>query len=166
MTKDQIISAITSESTSALLSQIYPERENAARERIISLVELFETKYGRGRDIIVCSAPGRSEICGNHTDHNGGVVIGASIDRDIIAVAARRDDGIINIKSTGRREDSLTIEMAKSPKSFPGGHSASLIGGVVNGFMRLGYEIGGFDCYTTSEVLAGSGLSSSPPHQR
>ena len=161
MKKHEIKRRLSEEPYGTLLSEIYPDRREAAKERIFSLIDLFEEKYGEGRDIVVCSAPGRSEICGNHTDHNGGVVIGASIDRDIIAVAARRNDDKINIKSTGRREDSITLDMAMTPKSFPDGRSASLIGGVVRGFVDKGYKVGGFDCYTTSEVLAGSGLSSS-----
>ena len=159
MNSKEIKRAIREDSYQELISRLYPD-VTVATERIISLVDKFVLRFGE-RDMIVVSAPGRTEICGNHTDHNGGVVIGASIDRDIIAVAARRDDDIITVQSVGRREDKMTLGDTTTPDNFPDGRSASLIAGVVDGFRKRGFSVGGFDCYTTSDVPAGSGLSSS-----
>lgn len=143
-----------------LLSKLYPD-VRAARDRIISALDAYAKKYGAERDVIVCSVPGRTEICGNHTDHQRGRVLAGSIDRDIIAVASKREDGMICIQSARRSEDRMTLAATESKDNFDIGHSASLIAGVVNGFTRRGYRLGGFDAYTTSDVPAGSGLSSS-----
>ena len=142
------------------LSRLYRDTEHG-RARLLALVDSFREKYGERDDAMLLSTPGRSEICGNHTDHNMGTVIAAAIDKDIIAVAAPRADGKICVQSEGRREDVLTVEAAASPDNFPRYKSVGLIAGVVGGFMKRGYKVGGFDAYTATEVLSGSGLSSS-----
>lgn len=142
------------------LSALYADRD-AAIARCFGLIDLFVGKFGDADDAMLLSAPGRSEICGNHTDHNGGTCIAAAIDRDIIAVAARRNDGIVTVKSEGRGEDSFKVEDARDRGGFPHFKSVSLIAGVVRAFMDRGYRVGGFNAYTTTEVLSGSGLSSS-----
>lgn len=142
------------------LGRLYRDTERG-RARLCAVISAFSAKYGERDDAMLLSAPGRSEICGNHTDHNMGVAIAAAIDRDIIAVAAPRPDGKIRVQSEGRREDALTVEAAGSPKNFPRYKSVGLIAGVVGGFMKRGYKVGGFDAYTMTEVLSGSGLSSS-----
>ncbi len=144
----------------ALFNELYPDCD-AARTRVISALDKFKKIYGEGDGVIVVSVSGRTEICGNHTDHNGGMVIAGSVDRDIIAVARCRDDEVVNIKSEGRYPDKMTLTMAKNPDNFDRGHSASMIAGVLGGFMREGHKFGGFDAYTMSDVPAGSGLSSS-----
>ena len=142
------------------LARLYPDVERA-KVRLTSLTDSFANKYGADRDVMLLSVPGRSEICGNHTDHNGGVCIAGAISRDIVAVVSARDDGLINVQSEGRVEDSMTVKKCESRNNFPRYKAAALIGGVVGGFMKRGYNVGGFDAYTTTEVLAGSGLSSS-----
>ncbi len=144
----------------ARLSCLYSD-VGAAVARLTALADAFAKKYGGDREVMLLSVPGRSEICGNHTDHNGGVCIAGAITRDIIAVASLRDDGCINVQSEGRTEDLLTVERCKSARNFPKFKAAALIGGVVGGFIKRGYKVGGFDAYTMTEVLAGSGLSSS-----
>ncbi|MBQ5661409.1 MAG: galactokinase, partial [Clostridia bacterium] len=104
---------------------------------------------------------GRSEISGNHTDHNHGCVIAASIDLDIIAVAAPSQDNIIRVKSEGFDEDVVDPAHFFAPRPERFGRSDALIAGVVRGFADRGYATGGFDAYTTSSVPGGSGLSSS-----
>lgn len=143
-----------------ILSRLYPDLARA-KERLSSLADAFAAKYGADRDVMLLSVPGRSEICGNHTDHNGGVCIAGAISRDIVAVASCRTDGLINVQSEGRVEDSMTVKKCESKGNFPRYKAAALIGGVVGGFMKRGYKVGGFDAYTVTEVLAGSGLSSS-----
>ena len=142
------------------LGALYRDTERG-RARLLSLVDRFRQKYGERDEAMLLSAPGRSEICGNHTDHNLGLCIAAAIDRDIIAVAAPRDDGRIRVQSEGRREDELTVSAAAHANNFQHFRSVSLIAGVVGGFIKRGYRVGGFDAYTATEVLSGSGLSSS-----
>ncbi|MBR2929609.1 MAG: galactokinase [Clostridia bacterium] len=142
------------------LSDYYPVRDRATA-RLISLVEMFREHFGTRDEVMLLSVPGRSEICGNHTDHNRGSVIAASIDRDILAIASRRSDGVVRLKSEGRREDSFKIDTAMDETAFPKFKSVALIAGVVRGFVERGYKVGGFDAYTITEVLSGSGLSSS-----
>ena len=139
---------------------IYDKPEHQA-ERIIKAIDAFSAKYGEGRELFLLSVPGRSEISGNHTDHNGGVVLAAAINRDIIAVAAKNDDGIIRVCSERYSEDIVEIEKVSSPDNFKRFTSSALIGGVANEFINKGYEIGGFDAFTESEVMEGSGVSSS-----
>lgn len=142
------------------LGELYPDCA-LAKSRLCAVAEAHFRKFGEREELMLFSVPGRSEICGNHTDHNGGTVIAAAIDRDIIAAASPRSDGRITVQSEGRREDILTVEAATNPNNFPRFKSISLIAGVVAGFIRAGYRVGGFDAYTATEVMSGSGLSSS-----
>jgi galactokinase len=129
--------------------------------RIISAIEKFEEKYGCDRDISVLSVPGRSEILGNHTDHNHGKVMAGAINRDIIAVVAKNDREEIRFFSEGYYESVIKLQLCGDKKNFKPFSSAALTAGMVKGFTDRGYEVGGFDAYTTTEVLKGSGLSSS-----
>ena len=133
----------------------------ALAKRIVAAIEKFEGYYGRDRDISVFSVPGRSELLGNHTDHNNGCVLAGAIDRDIIAIAAKNDDGVVRFHSEGYPEDLVEISRATSPKSFRRFTSHALVGGIVGGFIKEGYKVGGYDAYSTTEVLKGSGISSS-----
>ena len=136
-------------------------RMTAHRERVAKAIGEFEKIYGEDRDVELFSVGGRSEISGNHTDHNHGRVIAASINLDIIAVAAKRDDGTISIKSEGFPEDVVPAEAANAPDEAKFFTSASIIAGMERAFLDAGYAVGGYDAYTTSNVLKGSGLSSS-----
>ena len=143
------------------LAYIYGEGALAyQRERYIKAISEFEAIYGDG-EITLYSVAGRSELSGNHTDHNHGCVVAASIDLDIIAVAKKRDDGVIRIKSEGFPEDVVDTAVYTAPVEAKFGTSESIIAGMCAGFVKDGYAIGGFDAYTTSNVLKGSGLSSS-----
>ncbi len=133
----------------------------AAAKRMTAAVETFEKLYGEGRDVSLFSVPGRSEIMGNHTDHNHGCVLAGSIDRDIIAIAAKNNDGKVRFHSEGYPEDVVDIEEAKNPDAFGRVNSRALVAGLVGGFIKNGYNVGGYDAYSTTEVLKGSGISSS-----
>lgn len=146
------------------LSKLYGEDGSILarqRERYISLIDEFVSRYGSERDIALFSVPGRSELSGNHTDHNHGCVIAGSIDLDIIAVAARNDGGVIRIKSEGFPEDIVDTDSFNAPIKASFGSSEALIAGVAEGFKRRGLNVGGYDACTASSVLKGSGLSSS-----
>ena len=157
---NSIVKKIKSAKVEQLLVSLYGEHKDIRRERIIALCNKFESLYGRC-DCSVFSVPGRSELSGNHTDHNRGRVIATSIDLDIIAAAARRDDGIIRLYSEGFSEDTVDTNTYTEPKTEDYGTSRALIAGMCAGFVQKGYNIGGFDAYTVSNVLQGSGLSSS-----
>ncbi len=106
------------------------------------------------------SAPGRTEICGNHTDHNRGRVVAAAVNLDVFAAVKPQTDGVITIKSEGFPIDTVdtrNLDVHESEKNT----SASLIRGVCMGLKNRGYKVGGFTAYTHSNVLKGSGLSSS-----
>lgn len=130
------------------------------RERLINAIEKFEELFGVSREISIFSAPGRTEIGGNHTDHQLGRVLAASVNLDVVAVVSENDSNLIRVKSEGYPQDTVDIsslEVVEQEKNT----SAALIRGMCSRFRQLGYSTGGFDAYTTSNVLQGSGLSSS-----
>ena len=136
------------------------ENLEKANARYTKAIDEFEKEFGTGRELELFSVAGRSEISGNHTDHNYGKVIAASIDLDIIAVASKRDDKQINIKSEGFPIDKVDVSDPQ-PVEENFFKSYSIISGMARGFMNNGYKVGGYDAYTTSNVFKGSGLSSS-----
>ena len=136
------------------------EKIPAERERYIKASDEFEKLYGDG-DVSVFSVGGRTEVSGNHTDHNYGRVIAASVNLDIIAFAKKRDDGIVSLTSEGFTPDYVTPDAIEAPDEKTMFHSPALIAGMERAFRDAGYNIGGFDAYTTSSVLKGSGISSS-----
>ncbi len=133
----------------------------AQRERIKALCATFADLYGADREVILCTVSGRSELSGNHTDHNHGCVIAASVSLDILAVASPRNDGVIRLKSEGFPEDTVVLADRKEPDPAELGTSSALIAGVCVGLENAGYTVGGFDACTVSNVFKGSGLSSS-----
>ena len=144
------------------LTHIYGEAAvEMQKARYSNAIDEFAAIYGADREITLYSVAGRSELSGNHTDHNCGCVVAASIDLDIIAVASKRDDSVIAIKSEGFPEDVVDFAKYNAPIESKFGSSESIIAGMVQGFLKDGYLVGGFDAYTTSNVLKGSGLSSS-----
>ncbi len=131
------------------------------KSRYLHAVEEFEKLYGADREAALYSVAGRSELSGNHTDHNHGCVIAASIDLDIIAVASPSAGSVIRVKSEGFPEDVVDFGVYNAPNPARYEKSDSLIAGMVAGFRKEGLAVGGFDAYTTSNVLKGSGISSS-----
>lgn len=143
------------------LEEIYPESAvTAQRERYEKSAEEFRSIFGDSDQLRYFSAPGRTEVGGNHTDHNHGKVLAASVNLDVIAVVEPTDDNIITIKSEGFPEDSVDISDLSVHENEKNS-SAALIRGVAAGFKNNGLNIGGFRAYTTSNVMKGSGLSSS-----
>ena len=134
------------------------------QERYIKLAESFEKAFSADADLRFFSAPGRTEVGGNHTDHNNGKVLAAAINLDAVAVVAQRDDSIICVNSEGYEPisvDSADLEI----KDEEEGKSDALIRGVCARFGQLGYKYGGFNAAVTSRVLSGSGLSSSAAYE-
>ncbi len=141
-------------------SSLYSDTQSQ-KKRFLDAINAFTARYGEDRDISIFSVSGRSEILGNHTDHNHGKVMAGAITRDIIAVAAKNDDGVIRFHSEGYPEASIRLVDVSSPKNFRQFTSRALVAGMAAGFKREGYKIGGYDAYSATEVLKGSGLSSS-----
>lgn len=138
---------------------------DAARERVLAAIRTFTELFGEDREVMLLSVPGRSEILGNHTDHNGGKVLAGAIDRDIIAVVSPTEDGRVRLKSEGYPMDEVSLADTEDPEKFKDFSSVALIAGVIDGVRKNGYRVGGFDAYTTSDVLKGSGISSSAAYE-
>ncbi len=130
------------------------------RKRYADAVTAFCEEFDDNGALALFSAPGRTELGGNHTDHQGGHVLAASVNLDIIAVAAPRSDGVIRLRSEGYDMDTVVLDdLAPQPDEV--NTSAALLRGIAAKFTEMGYPVTGFDAYTTSSVLRGSGLSSS-----
>ena len=156
---------IESEEFRRKLLDIYrePSRINGEVARYLDALNSFRSLYG-DLPAGIFSAPGRTEIGGNHTDHQHGEVLAASINDDAIAVATSSEDPEIRVVSAGYPEIRLALPenpSLLSPLPEEEGTTAGLIRGVAAGFAARGYKVGGFKAYITSEVLGGSGLSSS-----
>ena len=141
-------------------SNIYSDTD-AATARFIDAINAFTSTYGDDRDIALFSVPGRSEIIGNHTDHNSGKVMAGAINRDIIAVAAKNDKGVISFLSEGFSKDEIKLSDVSDTDNFKKFTSRALVAGMTQAFVNAGHAVGGFDAYSSTEVLKGSGLSSS-----
>ena len=141
-------------------SSLYADLDHAT-ERMIEAIETFCNNYGEDRDIEIFSVPGRTEIIGNHTDHNHGKVMAGAINRDILAIVSKNDDDVIRFCSEGYSKDQIKISDVTSPDKFRKFTSRALVAGMVNAFIEAGHAVGGYDAYSCTEVLKGSGLSSS-----
>lgn len=143
------------------LLDIYADRELIGRQqdRYAEASDKFIELYG-DREIEVYSAPGRSEVGGNHTDHQHGQVLAAAVNLDVIAIVSKTDDGIIKVVSDSFDIAPIDVkDLAKKDKEE--GSSEALIRGVAGKLKDDGYNVGGFVAYMTSDVLVGAGLSSS-----
>ncbi|MBQ6654917.1 MAG: galactokinase [Erysipelotrichaceae bacterium] len=126
------------------------------QQRYLKALDKFEELYGPG-DVMIISVPGRSEVGGNHTDHQHGKVLACGINLDIIGFVRRADD--IDLVSDDRLVKISMDDLAYSKKEE---HTTkSLVKGVVKRLANLNYQVGGFHGYLTSDVLVGSGMSSS-----
>ena len=141
-------------------SDLYSDVEGEAA-RFCAAIDSFTKKYGIEKELFIFSVPGRSEIIGNHTDHNRGKVMAGAINRDIIAIVAKNEENLVRLSSEGYPDDSISLKDTVSENNFKRFTSRALVAGMVNGFEKDGYAVGGFDAYTTTKVLKGSGLSSS-----
>lgn len=161
MTTTTLLEKITNKELDARFLDIYVDEAllDYQLNRYIKAVEQFETLYGKGA-VNIFSAPGRSEVGGNHTDHQHGKVLAASINLDSIAVVRETSDNTIRLFSEGYGETVLSLDDI-SMKEEEKETTVSLIRGVAAGFVERGYQVGGFTAYVTSDVLGGAGLSSS-----
>lgn len=134
------------------------------RKRYTDLIDEFEKKYGTSRTVRLYSAPGRTEIGGNHTDHQHGRVLCGSVDLDMLACAAPNGTDLVRIQSEGYpalEVDLRDLRVREEEKNS----SPALVRGVAARLAELGCRPAGFDAYVTSTVLSGSGLSSSAAYE-
>ncbi len=147
---------------SAQLKELYLVNDDglaAVQTRYLGALTAFEDLFGN-LDVAIYSAPGRSEVGGNHTDHQHGKVLAAAVNMDAIAVVAKSDDDIVEFVSEGYEIAAIDLrELAVcADEKFS---TVALIKGVCAKFNSEGYRVGGFKAYCTSTVLKGSGISSS-----
>lgn len=160
---NNIIDAINNGSVDTMFEKLYGKKAGVSdkqKKRYLDSVDCFTQIYPGRVSVHLFSTPGRTEVGGNHTDHNAGRVLAAAVDLDVIAVVAPNTEGIIRVKSEGYPQDIVNISELQ-PIENEKYTSAALIRGVCARLKELGYRINGFDAYTTSNVLKGSGLSSS-----
>jgi galactokinase len=128
--------------------------------RYEELYKLYRDTFSTSKELHIISTPGRTEISGNHTDHNGGKVIAASIDLDTL-IAYSKENNHIKLKSD-KYPETFSVDIDDlAAKENEKGTTAALIRGIISGFKNYGYKIGGFCGVLTSDVIEGSGLSSS-----
>ena len=144
------------------LSHLLYDDLAAARERIANVLDQFQKSFGAGDDTLValCSAPGRTEIGGNHTDHQHGRVLAGAVDLDFLACASPNGTNTIRFQSEGWPMVEVNLDTL-DPKEEEKESTAALVRGMAAQAAQKGYSMAGFDVYATSSVLPGSGLSSS-----
>ena len=142
-------------------TEIYENREEAARARFAALTETFAVKFGiSDGELSFFSSPGRTELIGNHTDHNGGRILAASVEMDTIAAAKKTDDGIITIWSEGY-PDPIVVDTAALGDAPKCRGSVSLVAGICQAAKSFGRTVGGFSACVSTQVIPAAGVSSS-----
>ena len=129
------------------------------KQRYINALEKFSKLYPNSQEIEIYSASGRTEIGGNHTDHQHGCVLAAAVNLDVIGIVAFHNEKVIRVKSEGYDAFEVDLSDLSVKKGETG--SAAIIRGIASKFASFGVEVSGFDMYSTSDVLCGSGISSS-----
>ena len=160
---EAMIRKLDTEKVRAQLRYLYGEDETLLKtqqERYTRLIRRYAELFGDREGVQLISAPGRTEIGGNHTDHNHGRVLAAAVNLDALCAAGPRDDLKVRFYSEGY--EPVEIDLSDlSVRTEEEGTTAALIRGVAAGMKEAGYWIGGFDAAVTSTVAGGSGLSSS-----
>ena len=154
------IQMLESEKSRKLMTALYGEAAvDANIERYQNLVKSFQKKFAE-EDITLFSSPGRTEISGNHTDHNHGKVLAGSINLDCVGVAAKNNSSKVHIISETFNQSFIIDLNDLSPSDKKAG-TIDLVKGLLQGFKESGYEVGGFNAYITSNVISAAGVSSS-----
>ena len=154
------IQMLESEKSRKLMAALYGETAVEANiERYQNLVKSFQKKFAE-EDVTLFSSPGRTEISGNHTDHNHGKVLAGSINLDCVGVAAKNNSSKVHIISETFNQSFIIDLNDLSPSDKKAG-TIDLVKGLLQGFKESGYEVGGFNAYITSNVISAAGVSSS-----
>ena len=160
MNAKKTIQALGQEKAGKLMADLYGSLKTAEnRTRYEKLVDQYVKTFGDG-DLKLFSSPGRTEISGNHTDHNHGKVLAGSINLDCAGVAAKNNSDQIRIVSETYNQD-FTIDLNQLEVSPKAAGTIDLVKGMLKGFTEFGYQIGGFNAYITSNVISAAGVSSS-----
>ena len=159
MKASQWISLLEQNELAGEFARLYPRDAAQQPGRYAAALAAFCTRFG-DEAATLFSAPGRTELCGNHTDHQRGKVLAAAVDKDMLAIAAPRSDGRILVCSKGFGETEVDLGDL-SPRAEERGTTAALLRGMAAGFVRAGYRAGGFEALVRSSVPGGAGLSSS-----
>ncbi len=159
MRSEETLQLLETEGAKHLMRQLYGETAEENVNRYRHVVQKFHDTFG-DQDMMLFSSPGRTEISGNHTDHNHGKVLAGSINLDCVAVGAINHSSKVNIISETFNQD-LTIDLNDLTPSQKKAGTVDLIKGLLKGFEESGYKIGGFDAYITSNVISSAGVSSS-----
>ena len=160
MNAKETIQALGQEKAGKLMADLYGSLKTAEnRTRYEKLVDQYVKTFGDG-DLKLFSSPGRTEISGNHTDHNHGKVLAGSINLDCAGVAAKNNSDQIRIVSETYNQD-FTIDLNQLEVSPKAAGTIDLVKGMLKGFTEFGYQIGGFNAYITSNVISAAGVSSS-----
>ncbi|EIC97142.1 galactokinase galactose-binding signature / GHMP kinase, N-terminal domain multi-domain protein [Lachnoanaerobaculum saburreum F0468] len=128
-------------------------------KRYEDVLQGFVREFGK-KDVKLFSSPGRTEISGNHTDHNNGKVLGGSINLDCIAAATYNDSNFVNIVSESFSQK-FKIDINDIAPGIEKAGTTELLKGILAGFKERKADIGGFDAYITSNVISSAGVSSS-----
>lgn len=139
---------------------LYGDAVEAQKQKYAALTDAFEGAFGENTEAMLFSAPGRSEIGGNHTDHQLGRVLAAAVTMDTRAVVAPRNDNIVRIHSQGYTPLCVSLDQL-APNAAEENASEALVRGIAERLTQTGRKVGGFDAVTASDVPKGSGLSSS-----
>lgn len=154
---------ITGKAAAPLMERLYQAEAEANVKRYLSVIDGYERKFGEGEVLLFTSA-GRTEICGNHTDHNHGKVLAASIDLDCVAAAGLNQSSKVRIVSETFDQD-FEIDLNDLEPSKRHAGTVDLTKGIMKAFINSGYEIGGFNAYVSSNVIASAGVSSSASYE-
>lgn len=159
--KEEVITKLQNGDLDDAIKELYvTDDASCQRERYMSVINGYADIFGDAEEIALFSAPGRTEIGGNHTDHQHGCIIAGSVNLDVIAAVSFNNENIVRIKSKGYPMDEVSLDDLEIHKEEYD-KAISLIRGVLKKISSMGYEIKGFNAYTESNVMKGSGLSSS-----
>ena len=170
-TPTQLLQTLSDGQHDPVLAALYAldgtrESLDKARARAVHVVSRFIEEFSPASDAVAAlfTGPGRTEIGGNHTDHQHGHVLCGSVDLDMLACAAPNGLDVIRVHSEGYPALEVALD-SLSPREDEKNTSAALVRGVAAKIAELGHTLCGFDAYVTSNVLSGSGLSSSAAYE-
>ena len=156
------IEEIRSDRVRNLFAELYGTQNHVIekqQQRYERAVQAFHEFFPTRTDIKIYSAPGRTEIGGNHTDHQRGIVLAGAVNLDVIAIVSFHNEGVIRVKSEGYVLAEIQLSNLNPNEKDDG--TMSLVKGVVTKFKEKNVTVEGFDMYTTSDVICGGGISSS-----
>ena len=166
MDSNELLTRLRDGNLNEVLADLYGSSDSeldAATERLIHLVEVYEDVFP-GNPATLFTAAGRTEMGGNHTDHQHGRVLAASVNMDMVACAGPNGTNEIRIHQEGFGD--LVLDVSDlAQKEAEVGKFPSLVRGVASAIAQRGYTLGGFNAVVDSQVLAGSGLSSSAAYE-